>query len=189
MTVLRIFLFCGLIIHKMIWEIWKRKYPSAVVKKVPASPAKRILKLAKVGFLLFLGIQALFLNIFPIEDVPEFVKYLGISLFIVGSGMSILARVHLGKNWADVEDQQVLPGQALVVSGIYRYLRHPIYIGDVLLVIGFELALQSWLFLIGFVIAMVVYLQAIREEKLLLQAFPDYRDYCARTKRFLPFLF
>jgi protein-S-isoprenylcysteine O-methyltransferase Ste14 len=96
--------------------------------------------------------------------------------------------LHLGGNWVDLEDYQVLPTQALVTSGIYQYLRHPIYAGDVLLLFGLELALNSWLVLGVVAIFVVALRQALAEEKLLARTFPGYGAYCAQTKRFLPFV-
>ncbi len=184
---LRVLLFSGLVFHKLVWEIWKRKYPSGAKFK-PSTLVKRIVKLCKVAFLVFLLVQSLFLDIFPIHNAPPYLRYLGVTLFILGLCISISGRIRLGQNWADLEDQRVLPKQELVTVGIYHYIRHPIYLGDVFLVTGFELALNSWLFLLGFMIAMVVIRQAILEEKLLKNAFPEYGEYCMRTKRFLPFI-
>jgi protein-S-isoprenylcysteine O-methyltransferase Ste14 len=94
----------------------------------------------------------------------------------------------LGKNWVDLEDYQVLPEQLLVTEGIYRYVRHPIYTGDVLLLVGLELALNSWL-VVAVLIPLAVFVrQALAEEALLSRVFPEYAAYCQRTKRFIPFL-
>jgi len=67
-------------------------------------------------------------------------------------------------------------------------VRHPIYTGDLLLLLGLELALNSWA-VIG-VVAMAVYVrrQAIREERNLLEKIPGYDQYCRCTARFVPFL-
>ena len=184
---LRILLFSGLVLHKLIWEIWKRKFPTGGVPGTTTA-AKKILKLGKIGFLIFLMVQTLFLNLFPILEEPFFLRVSGSGLFFLGLSVSIAGRVRLGKNWTDLEDRRVLPTQELVEAGIYRLIRHPIYLGDVLLVTGLEIALNSWLFLLGIPIAMIVVRQALQEEELLLSAFPEYRKYCARTKRFLPFV-
>jgi protein-S-isoprenylcysteine O-methyltransferase Ste14 len=187
--VLRIFLFAGLVLHKLIWEIWKRKYPSAEqIQSKPRSPLQRLLKLIKVSLLIFFLVQTLFLDVLPIKNAPFSLRNLGIALFILGLCMSLGARVNLGPNWQNVEDQQLAENHSLVTNGIYRFVRHPIYAGDLLLVIGLQLALQSWLFLLGLMIAVVIVRQAIAEEKLLLTKFPEYHDYCVRTKRFFPFL-
>jgi protein-S-isoprenylcysteine O-methyltransferase Ste14 len=187
--VLRIFLFAGLALHKLIWEIWKRKYPSAEqTKSKERSPLQRLLKLVKVALLIFFLVQTLFLDVLPIKNPSLFVRNLGVGLFMLGLCMSIGARVTLGSNWQNVEDQQLAEHHSLVTDGIYRFVRHPIYAGDLLLVIGLQLALQSWLFLLGLMIAVVIVRQAVAEEKLLLTKFPEYHDYCVRTKRFFPFL-
>jgi protein-S-isoprenylcysteine O-methyltransferase Ste14 len=109
-------------------------------------------------------------------------------LYGVGLGMAILARVQLGRNWANVEDAQALPGQALVTNGIYRYVRHPIYAGDALLLIGLELALNSWLVVLMCVPVLIFVKQALSEEALLAQAFPGYAAYTKQSKRFIPFV-
>lgn len=185
---IRVFLLSGLVLHKVIWEIWKRKYRFENQTSRAGNSAKTLVKIGKISFLIFLFLQALFLNVLPIEDPPWFIRYLGLALFVTGLSVSISARICLGGNWSDLEDRQILPQQRLVTEGVYRYIRHPIYIGDLLLVTGFELALTSWLFVLGFLIAAVVVRQAIAEEKLLARSFPEYNEYCMRTKRFLPFL-
>jgi protein-S-isoprenylcysteine O-methyltransferase Ste14 len=188
-VVLRIFLFAGIALHKLIWEIWKRKYPSReLIQQRARSPLQRLLKLIKIALLIFFLVQTLFLDVLPIKNPPFSVRNLGVAFFILGLCMSIGARVNLGPNWQNVEDQQLTQKHMLVTNGIYRFVRHPIYAGDLLLVIGLQLALQSWLFLLGLMIALLIVRQAIAEEKLLLSKFPEYHEYCVRTKRFLPFL-
>jgi len=57
-----------------------------------------------------------------------------------------------------------------------------------LLLFGLELALNSWLVLGVFVLAAAVYRQVLKEERVLLEQLPGYADYCARTRRFIPFV-
>jgi protein-S-isoprenylcysteine O-methyltransferase Ste14 len=197
---LRIFLFAGLVLHKVIWEIWKRKKGSnqSTADVSPAEPSghavrttpliKRFIKLAKIALLIFFLIQTLFLDVLPMNNPNPSIRILGTVLFTLGLCTAIAGRVSLGTNWRDVEDGQILPDQMLVTRGMYRYVRHPIYGGDMLLTIGLQLALQSWLVLLALVIAAIVIRQSLAEEKLLLNFFPEYSQYCARTKRFLPFL-
>jgi protein-S-isoprenylcysteine O-methyltransferase Ste14 len=98
------------------------------------------------------------------------------------------ARWQLGSNWSDIESARVMPEHAVVSRGIYRYVRHPIYAGDVVMLIGLELALNSWLVLGALALAPVVMRQAIGEERTLRARLPGYAEYCARTKRFIPFV-
>jgi protein-S-isoprenylcysteine O-methyltransferase Ste14 len=87
-----------------------------------------------------------------------------------------------------VEEAQVLPEQQVVSSGIYGYIRHPIYTGDLLLLAGLELALNSWLVLGVLAPLVMVVRRAKAEEAILSRALPEYADYTARTKRFIPFV-
>ena len=88
----------------------------------------------------------------------------------------------------DIEAAGVKREQTTVAHGIYSYVRHPIYTGDLFLLLGLELALGSWLFLAVFALALAVLRQAVEEEKKLIEALPGYETYCRRTRRFIPFL-
>lgn len=92
-----------------------------------------------------------------------------------GCALWILAMVHLGKSLA------VLPGSnRLVVSGIYQYLRHPIYVGITLTLFGFIVACGSTFGLVYlFVVVLPLnFIRARLEEKELIEQYgARYRDY------------
>ncbi len=189
MIYLRLYLLLGMVIHKLVWEILKRR------KGAPQSESpklefnfKTLVKIVKTLILIFLIIQTAFLDVFPILDDPLALRIFGVLLYTAGLVLAIIARVQLGQNWANLEDFQVLRGQQLVQTGIYQYIRHPIYTGDFLFVLGLELALNSWLVLIVLPLAVVIYRQALAEEKLLSNEIPGYADYCRRSKMFIPYL-
>ena len=73
-------------------------------------------------------------------------------------------------------------------NGIYGIVRHPIYTGDVLLLLGLELALNSWLVLGVIAVILVVIKQSLAEETLLSERLSGYREYCVKTKMFIPYL-
>jgi protein-S-isoprenylcysteine O-methyltransferase Ste14 len=77
----------------------------------------------------------------------------------------------------------------LVTSGPYRYVRHPIYTGVLLALLGSTLVAGPW-WLIVFVIACIYFFySAKQEEKRMLAAFPDtYPAYMQRTKMLVPFV-
>ncbi len=81
-------------------------------------------------------------------------------------------------------------GAGLVRHGVYRWVRHPIYAGVVLLALGWALQRGDLLHLTlavgisGFFAA-----KASREEEFLRQRFPDYAQYCRRTWRFVPWVY
>jgi protein-S-isoprenylcysteine O-methyltransferase Ste14 len=60
--------------------------------------------------------------------------------------------------------------------------------GDVILLVGLEIALNSWLVLAVIPVILVVVRQANAEEELLKRALPGYAEYCVRTKRFIPLI-
>lgn len=189
MLYLRLFLFTGLVFHKLVWEVLKRQAPSAARPEQRAvSPLKRFVKLAKSLVLLFLVIQTLFLDVLPISSRPEGLRVVGTLLFVLGLATAVAGRLQLGRNWANLEDYRVLPEQQLVRQGIYRFIRHPIYTGDLLLVVGLELALNSWLVLGALALVAVVVRQTLAEEAVLAHAFPGYGEYRKQSKMFIPFI-
>lgn len=189
MGVLRVILFSGLVFHKLVWEVLKRRESVPAVRPRPeTSAAKSFVKAAKTAVLVFIIIQTLFLDLLPISDKPTGLRVVGTLIFLVGLATAVSGRVQLGENWANIEDYQILQEQSLVTDGVYRYVRHPIYAGDVLLLIGLELALNSW-FVLGVIIpALVVVRNVMREEAILSQSFPGYETYRRQTKRFIPFI-
>jgi protein-S-isoprenylcysteine O-methyltransferase Ste14 len=81
-------------------------------------------------------------------------------------------------------------GAALVETGAYGWIRHPIYTGMVLAGFGWSLATSSMLALIatGMLFLLLVG-KAQREETWLIAAHPEYRAYQGRTKRFIPWVY
>jgi protein-S-isoprenylcysteine O-methyltransferase Ste14 len=189
MTVLRAILVAGLLLHKVVWEVWKRRDDFVASTTAPAAPVKRILKGAKAAFLVFLVGQAAALDVLPLPGRSLGRRIAGVVLFVVGVVMAIAGRVQLGSNWSNIEEGQVRTDQALETGGIYRVIRHPIYAGDTLLLFGLELALNSWLVLAMFGPLVVFVRRALAEEAMLTQAFPGYESYRRRTRRFIPFLY
>ena len=122
------------------------------------------------------------------SDEPLMIRLAGLILFTLGLLTAVSARIQLGSNWSDIEDGKIADEHSVVSRGIYRYIRHPIYTGDILLLLGLQLTLNSWLILGVVFLAPVVAVQAIKEEKKLIAELPDYEAYTRHTKRFIPFL-
>jgi protein-S-isoprenylcysteine O-methyltransferase Ste14 len=184
---LRLMLLLGLVVHKGVWEVLKRAHGGRM-SRAHVEPVVRVVKSAKLAVLAFLIVQTICLEILPIAREPGRLRSLGGALFMIGLAVAIIARVQLGQNWMDLEDARVLPEQSLVQHGLYRYVRHPIYTGDLLLLAGLELALNSWLVLAVGLMAVIVVRQSLVEEAMLARRMPGYPMYCARTKRFIPFV-
>jgi protein-S-isoprenylcysteine O-methyltransferase Ste14 len=175
------------VLHKLVWEILKP--PGGTQRQKPASPIVTLLKLVKIGALICLIVQTLALEVLPITREPWALQIVGSVIYFVGLATALLGRIHLGVNWSNLEDYQVRQEQSLVAHGLYRFIRHPIYIGDFLLLLGLQLALNSWLVLGVLILLPVIVRQASAEERLLTDAFPHYDRYRARTKRFIPYIY
>lgn len=187
MDLLRLYLLAGIVAHKAYWEFTKRRIPAS--PKTSPSPIVRLVKAVKVAILLGIVAQVLIpRNILPIGDNLPAIQTVGLVLYTLGLAMAIAGRAQLGSNWSDIEAPGKVAQAALVSRGLYGYIRHPIYTGDILLLIGLELAIGSWLVLVILLMVPAILLQAIREEQLLVRNLPGYIAYCQRTKRFVPFI-
>jgi protein-S-isoprenylcysteine O-methyltransferase Ste14 len=186
---IRIYLLCGLLFHKAVWEIMKARQGVSTPVVKPRRPFKvRLLSAVKIAILLAVMIQAVIPDLVSISEGSASLRAAGLALYTLGLVIAVTGRIQLGWNWSDIEKAHLQPDHALVSRGLYRYVRHPIYTGDLLLLFGFELALDSWCVLGIAVLVVYIRNQAIHEEMQLLRALPGYDQYCRRTARFLPFL-
>ena len=185
MDLLRVYFLAGLVAHKAVWEYMK---VGRVVRKTATPPGVLLVKIAKLGILAAILAQCLVGDVLPISQDPFALRVWGGALFTVGLAVALAGRIQLGDNWLDIESAGVKHRQGVTTNGVYRFIRHPIYAGDLALLIGLELGLNSWLVTLAVLLAPVVVRQTMREESMLSGSLPGYRDYCRRTKRFIPFL-
>jgi protein-S-isoprenylcysteine O-methyltransferase Ste14 len=111
----------------------------------------------------------------------------GFTILVAGILLRAWAILTLGRFFTPYV--QVQPGQHVVESGPYRYVRHPSYTGMLLALIGLGIALDDWLSLLALaLIPLAGILVRIRhEESVLLEALgEDYREYASRTSRLVP---
>ena len=110
---------------------------------------------------------------------------LGVFLSVAGAVIGILGVRHLGRNRSP--HPQPLPGSNLVRSGIFSLIRHPLYSSLILLTFGWAIWWNSVAaFLTAATLAMLLDQKARLEERYLNAQFPQYGDYAARVRRFLP---
>jgi protein-S-isoprenylcysteine O-methyltransferase Ste14 len=112
----------------------------------------------------------------------------GVVVCAAGIGLAALGRFHLGRNWGLPASRKEDP--ELVTGGPYRYVRHPIYGGIMLAMLG--TAIGAGAFWIVPLILFSVYFvySARREEKIMIAQFPErYPAYMRRTRMLLPFAF
>jgi protein-S-isoprenylcysteine O-methyltransferase Ste14 len=111
-----------------------------------------------------------------------------IAVQVAAFALMIWARVTFGRRSFHAAANPTEGG--IVTTGPYRYVRHPIYTAVWLFALAGAVANLS---LVALALAFLVLLGAIGrifcEEHLLLQRYPEYSDYSARTKRMLPLVF
>ena len=111
----------------------------------------------------------------------------GAAVFASGIGLAIWARVQLGRNWGMPMTEKADP--ELVTSGPYRFVRHPIYSGILVGVLGTALANNLIGLIIVAILGVFFYYSASVEEKNLIATFPTaYPAYRTSTKMLIPFV-
>ena len=112
----------------------------------------------------------------------------GVLLCACGVGFAIWARIHLGRNWGMPMSRKAEP--ELVTGGPYAYVRHPIYTGVMLAMLGATVG-DSVFWLLPLLLFGGYFIYSARnEEKLMREQFPQqYPAYMRRTKMLLPFIF
>lgn len=105
-------------------------------------------------------------------------RFLGLGAVLIVPGLLIraLASGHVRKN------------ESLTMSGPYAYTRNPLYLGSLLIGLGFAVASRSW-WVVGVLVAMffAIYVPVIRgEERFLREKFPEFDEYARRVPRMLP---
>jgi protein-S-isoprenylcysteine O-methyltransferase Ste14 len=123
----------------------------------------------------------------PSPPVPAGVRAAGVAVMWLGLAVRIWAIGTLGGAFRTTVE--VDPGQAVITTGPYRWVRHPSYTGLLLVVAGFGLAAGTWLSLAAcLVVPLPAILWRIRveEDELNRVLGEDYREYAATTARLVP---
>jgi protein-S-isoprenylcysteine O-methyltransferase Ste14 len=121
--------------------------------------------------------------------VPIPLRWVGAGLMLTGNILFIAAHTALGKQWS--AELEIQPGHNLIDTGIYRYIRHPMYTGFIIFGIGLIL-LSANLYSCAYlpVVAVMIALRLPAEEDMLLEEFGDvYKEYKSHTSALFPGIF
>jgi len=112
---------------------------------------------------------------------------LGLVLLALGLAFTVWARVYLGRNWSGMVT--VKEGHELIRSGPYAYVRHPIYTGLLVALLGSAVTRGELRALIGLGIVAGAFIRKLRiEERFMRELFPQqYQRYCAEVPALIPF--
>jgi protein-S-isoprenylcysteine O-methyltransferase Ste14 len=112
---------------------------------------------------------------------------IGLAIFVLGLALAVWARVYLGRNWGMPMSQRADP--ELVTTGPYRRIRHPIYTGIILGMVGTAIALSTYWLIVVAIVGAYFLISAVVEERTMAKLFPAaYPPYKHSTKMLIPYV-
>lgn len=125
------------------------------------------------------------LRVIPHVDA---LAWAGVVLCVAGLAFCVWARLALGRNWSGVVTFK--GGHELITRGPYAIVRHPIYTGILIMIVGTVIVFGhvAGIIALPFVV-WGLWIKLRYEERLMLQKFPEeYASYQRRVKRLVPFV-
>ncbi len=127
----------------------------------------------------YLGVGVVLL---PHRDLSVGLSVLSLLLILGGVGFATFAMFHLGRSFSVMAE-----ARRLVTDGPYAGIRHPLYVGEAISMLGLMLQFISPLAIVIVVVQLAFQLARMRnEERVLSDMFPEYAAYAARTARLIP---
>ncbi len=142
---------------------------------------------------LLVGIQFGLLGLYLIPakafsfDLPTWISFVGFMLGFCGSIPVFMALFALNENISPFPSPK--DSAVLVQHGIFKYVRHPIYIGILISCYGFAFYKANFFQIIIATLLLLLFIYKARyEERLLEKKFNDYSAYKKKTGMFLPLM-
>ena len=167
--------------------------PEALRRRMHAGPGAETRTVQKVISVVAFGSLAAMIVVSALDfrfgwsSVPAAVSVAGDVLVAIGLGMSMLVVIQNSYAAANIT---VEAEQQLVTTGLYGFVRHPMYFGNVIMMIGIPLALGSYWGLVLVIPGLIVLgLRIADEEDLLKQQLDGYREYMQQVHfRLVPYV-
>lgn len=146
---------------------------------------KKDIAFVLIQFVLF-ALYVIDYNIFGADfEIQNWLKIGSIVLGFIGAVVITFGIINLNDNLTPFPTPR--RNSILISGGIYKYIRHPIYTGIILLFVAYALFSGSvGRVVITGILTLVFYYKSELEEKLLIERFPRYSDYKVATGRFFP---
>jgi protein-S-isoprenylcysteine O-methyltransferase Ste14 len=117
----------------ILWLLWATRIKEAERRERGFTYLLHRLLVALGFVLIFLDIPGNWLY-HPVLPRAPWLPVLGIAIAVVNFAFAIWARMHIGRNWSSAVTAKVQ--HELICSGPYRWVRHPIYSGLLLAILG-----------------------------------------------------
>jgi protein-S-isoprenylcysteine O-methyltransferase Ste14 len=121
-------------------------------------------------------------------------QYVPINVTILGATMIFLGYfvmfISLKQNEYAANNITIENGQKVFSNGLYAFVRHPMYLGNIITLVFMPLALGFyWSFIVSLLLIVLLILRIKNEEKILLFQLSGYKEYCNKVKwRLFPYL-
>ena len=120
--------------------------------------------------------------------VNQTLWWIGQILFYLGIAIAIWAAILLGPNLTPLPKPK--QNGELIRTGLYRFVRHPIYFGVILVSFGWAGIEQTiYTLVLAFIVLIFFDLKSRQEERWLTQKFSEYAEYKMTTKKLIPFVY
>lgn len=170
-----------------------RKDPAVVERRMRAGPkaeTRPVQKLVAAGITILYCAQLVFSALdhrFGWSPVPPALSLIGDALVVIGLGIAIFT---VNQNSYAAATITVEESQTVISTGLYGIVRHPMYMGALIMMTGIPLALGSyWGLAVLVPVAIVFAVRIADEEKLLNQELEGYRDYLDKVRhRLVPYV-
>lgn len=118
-------------------------------------------------------------------NLGKTVRTVAVIVFLLGGLMTALSLLNLSRNLSPFPSPK--QNSNLVSTGLYKYIRHPIYTGIIIAGLGFSVYTSSaYRLAVTLLLLILFYFKSKYEEKKLMEVFSDYAGYMKQTGRFLP---
>ncbi len=119
---------------------------------------------------------------------PPWLRVLGVLMMAGGGVFGMAGVLGLGRNLTALP--KPVENGTLVTSGVYSRVRHPIYAGLILAALGWAIWSANGLGLgLALVLLLFFDIKSRREERWLLEVYPDYATYQKRVKKLIPWVY
>jgi protein-S-isoprenylcysteine O-methyltransferase Ste14 len=170
----------------LYWTVSARNAKQAARREALGSRAAHIVPLVVAAWLLAAPRMPVRWLEEPLPFAGAAAYWSGALIAVLGFAITVWARVHLGRNWSGTVT--VKQDHELVRSGPYAWVRHPIYTGLLLALIGSALARAEWRGVLAVLIAFAALWRKLRlEERWMSETFgAAYEDYRRDVKALVP---
>jgi protein-S-isoprenylcysteine O-methyltransferase Ste14 len=192
LTAPQIVFIAGFVVYFAIRGIYARHRRTRMMLDVRIDWIEKALLAAVSAAMLVLPPVYLLSSILDFADFtpPAWLVWPGAAAMAAAGALLWKSHADLGRNWSP--SLEIGADQTLITDGVYRHIRHPMYVSFMLYSVGQALLLHNWIagpatFL---TFLMLYFTRLSREEQMMLDCFDEqYRAYMKRTGRLMPRLF